>query len=137
LTRTDGPAKDNNWFNLTAPKADSTGGWLEAVACASPEWGLPYWERMACFQAVGVRQAFFLSGRAAMLSQNGRYLALALEVLQAGGSYAEAAQAIAAAGFEPRRTDYGQHFQGTWEAMRRRLDCSAVTPPSTTPWWQP
>lgn len=136
FTNSRAATENNNWFNLTAPDAASTGGWEGAVACASPEWGLDYWSGMACFIAVGVREAFFLSGRAAMLSQNGRYLAAALGVLQAGGNYAEAAQAIAAAGFDPGRTDYGRHFQGTWEAIRRRLDCSAIEPPSATPWWE-
>jgi RHS repeat-associated protein len=119
---------NNNWFNLTAPDAEHTGGWIGAIPCAETGF-TKYVENMACFQAIDLRQAFYLSGRAALLSQNGRYLKPALETLRAGGSYAQAAQAIADAGFDPGRKDYGQHFAGTLEALRSRLHCSGITPP--------
>jgi len=111
--------QNNNFFGLTAP-GGGTGGWTGAVLCGSGALG-----GFACFPVeTGTGNNLLASGQGALTAQGGRYLTPALGAQNAGGSFADIANAIADAGFntEPE-VDYGQKVTDTHTAILRRKDC--------------
>ena len=106
---------DGNFFGLTTTgvgKPDpgtGTGGWIGATACSAmnPSW----FHGFACFDN-GMSNNLYNSGYAALFSQNSRYGSAALKALQSGGSYADALEAIALAGFNIEDPNYGYTIMG-------------------------
>jgi RHS repeat-associated protein len=108
--------QNNNFFNLTVGKENV---WIGAVACDTLA-GTPA-AAYACFTS-GPENPFSVSGSAALLSQNSRYLKAAQKALGVGGGVAAIAQAVADAGFDPR-TSYGSLVQDAFDAIQRRKNC--------------
>ena len=102
---------NNNFFGLKVP-----GAWGGAVNCpggASPGF--------ACFQNTGL----VASGQAALFSYNSQYLQAALDAQGAGGSIADIANAIAAAGFNSEYATgvYGNNVAAAAAAIALRQNC--------------
>jgi len=117
---------NNNFFGLTAPSANSTGGWAGAIPC-STKTGATF-PGFACFPTDEMNDMYggnnlYYSGFAALESQGNRYLRPALAAQNQGGSLADVANAIALAGFNTEPVDYGGRVAGAAEAIARRKGC--------------
>jgi len=65
----------------------------------------------------------FISGMAALFSQNSRYLNAALAAQNVGGNIADIGKAVAGAGFNSEPIDYGGLVAGVDKAISVRIDC--------------
>ena len=109
--------KNNNFFGLTAPSKSSTGGWAGAVPCNTLSGTFA---GFACFAG---DSTLLLSGTAALSSQSGRYLVPALAAQASGEGLAGIGSAIAAAGFNSERINYGERVAGAAAQIAKRVDC--------------
>jgi hypothetical protein len=123
-----GAVRNSNFYGLTVPgnvgqTGQGTGGWLGAVSCSDLfSGGGGFHVGFACFPS-GHSNDLYLSGRAALLSQNSRYLNPALAAQRSGGGIRDIAAAIAGAGFNSEPIDYGARVSGAGDAIRRRRHC--------------
>ncbi len=117
---------NNNFFGLTAPNQNGTGGWVGAVVC-SEKTGATF-SGFACFPTDEVNDMYggnnlYYSGIAALFSQNSRYLNAALAAQKSGGDFTAIANAIAKAGFNSEPINYGASVNSSALAIKRRQDC--------------
>lgn len=119
--------ENNNYFDLRLPHGTrshpvdagtATGGWAGAVACNS--LGSNFDSGWACF---GAADAFYDSGLSAFTSFGDRYGSVVKNALSSGSSYADAAQAMANAGYDPGNQNYGSKFQGVLDVFNKIKDC--------------
>jgi hypothetical protein len=116
--------KNNNFFGLTVPKGGQTGGWMGAVPCS--ELSGTTFGGFACFLSDSGDTSLYLSGLAALLSQDGRHLnaALAAQQGQQGRLTLETiGNAVAAAGFNSEPINYGGSIAGVGRAISLRINC--------------
>jgi RHS repeat-associated protein len=119
---------NNNFFGLTAPAKNRTGGWTGAIPCSS--LSTPTFSGFACFPTDLSDDDFstsnnnlYLSGVAALFSQNRKYLDAALAAQAAGGDLAAIGNAVASAGFNSEPINYGASVKGVANAIALRINC--------------
>ncbi|HLH43877.1 MAG TPA: RHS repeat-associated core domain-containing protein, partial [Bryobacteraceae bacterium] len=131
-TGSDVSSGNNNYFNDRLPKgtpkrpvdySTATGGWAGAVACSS--LGHAYDPGWACF-APG--DPFYSSGFAALMTpekglNGGTYGGVVAQMLSYGATWAEAAEAMAQAGFDREDDGYSKRFQGALSVYELIKDC--------------